>query len=115
MDYLKQQANCVIDTARPVEDLKPGADIAVHERQVTSARLAAAGVVAGEPQFVDRPQVELAMAVREGKDQVLISVLSGVVVPVWHPITAWLLVLIFVHSAADLSKRLDVTKAVEEW
>jgi hypothetical protein len=115
MDCLKQRVNCIADIVRHVEDSKPEADIAVHERRVTSAHLAAADVVAGEPQFADIPRVEVAMAFQERRGQVLISVWGGSVVPEGHRITTWISVLIFAHSFADLSKHLDVTKVAEEW
>ena len=115
MDCSKQQVNCIADTVRHVEDSKPGVDIAVHERRVTSAHLAAGDVVVGEPQFADIPRVEVAMAVQERMGQVLISVSGGSVVPEGHRITTWISVLIFARSFADLSKHLDVTKVAEEW
>jgi hypothetical protein len=116
MDCSKQQANCKAHIERHFEHSKPGVDIVAHERRVTSALLAAAdAVVGGEPRFADILQAEAATAVQERKDQVLISVLGGAVVPEGHRTTAWLSGPISAHSSGDLSKLLDVTKAVVEW
>jgi hypothetical protein len=116
MDCSKQQANCKAHVVKHVEYSKPGVDIVAHERRVTSARSAAADVVVGgEPRFADILQAEAATVVQERKDQVLISVLGGTVVPEGHRTTIWLLGPIFAHSSGGLSRLLDVTKAVVEW
>lgn len=70
-DCLTRRANCMSDIARHAEDSKPGVDIVVYGRRVTSAHLAAAAgvVVMDDPQSAGKLQVEAVMAVQERKDQ----------------------------------------------